>query len=103
MNSPRQNRRRLGERPLRPERRIGRTTAERLNRNPLHAIPGHFSLTIACEALDCGPFPLRASLNRVDAQLDELIYRALPQFKSRPLDLIRNLASFVRILAALGG
>jgi hypothetical protein len=25
------------------------------------------------------PFPLRASLNRVDAQLDELIYQAFPQ------------------------
>ena len=27
------------------------------------------------------PFPLRASLNRVDAQLDELIYDAFPQAK----------------------
>ena len=28
------------------------------------------------------PFPLRASLNRVDAQLDELIYQAFPQVKA---------------------
>ena len=28
------------------------------------------------------PFPLRASLNRVDAQLDELIYQAFPQPKA---------------------
>ncbi|MGA3028664.1 MAG: hypothetical protein ABSF98_28290 [Bryobacteraceae bacterium] len=28
------------------------------------------------------PFPLRASLNRVDAQLDELIYEAFPQSKA---------------------
>ena len=28
------------------------------------------------------PFPLRASLNRVDAQLDELIYQAFPQSKA---------------------
>src|SRR6204780_5408737 len=28
------------------------------------------------------PFPLRASLNRVDAQLDELIYQAFPQAKA---------------------
>jgi hypothetical protein len=28
------------------------------------------------------PFPLRASLNRVDAQLDELIYDAFPQLKA---------------------
>src|ERR1700683_5155633 len=28
------------------------------------------------------PFPLRASLNRVDAQLDELIYEAFPQTKA---------------------
>ena len=28
------------------------------------------------------PFPLRASLNRVDAQLDELIYEAFPQQKA---------------------
>jgi hypothetical protein len=28
------------------------------------------------------PFPLRASLNRVDAQLDELIYEAFPQAKA---------------------
>jgi hypothetical protein len=28
------------------------------------------------------PFPLRASLDRVDAQLDELIYHALPQTKA---------------------
>jgi hypothetical protein len=28
------------------------------------------------------PFPLRASLDRVDAQLDELIYQALPQSKA---------------------
>lgn len=28
------------------------------------------------------PFPLRASLNRVDAQLDELIYQAFPQTKA---------------------
>jgi hypothetical protein len=28
------------------------------------------------------PFPLRASLNRVDAQLDELIYQAFPQQKA---------------------
>lgn len=27
------------------------------------------------------PFPLRASLDRVDAQLDELIYEAFPQVK----------------------
>jgi len=27
------------------------------------------------------PFPLRASLNRVDAQLDKLIYEAFPQVK----------------------
>ena len=27
------------------------------------------------------PFPLRASLNRVDAQLDELIYEGFPQAK----------------------
>jgi hypothetical protein len=27
------------------------------------------------------PFPLRASLDRVDAQLDELIYQAFPQIK----------------------
>jgi len=28
------------------------------------------------------PFPLRASLNRVDAQLDELIYNAFPKAKA---------------------
>ena len=28
------------------------------------------------------PFPLRASLDRVDAQLDELIYQAFPQIKA---------------------
>ena len=28
------------------------------------------------------PFPLRASLDRVDAQLDELIYQAFPQAKA---------------------
>ena len=28
------------------------------------------------------PFPLRASLNRVDAQLDQLIYEAFPQAKA---------------------
>lgn len=28
------------------------------------------------------PFPLRASLNRVDAQLDELIYEAFPHAKA---------------------
>jgi hypothetical protein len=28
------------------------------------------------------PFPLRASLDRVDAQLDELIYEAFPQAKA---------------------
>jgi hypothetical protein len=28
------------------------------------------------------PFPLRNSLNRVDAQLDELIYQAFPQTKA---------------------
>jgi hypothetical protein len=28
------------------------------------------------------PFPLRASLNRVDAQLDELIYQSFPQPKA---------------------
>lgn len=28
------------------------------------------------------PFPLRASLNRVDAQLDELIYQSFPQAKA---------------------
>ncbi|MFN0101680.1 MAG: hypothetical protein ACKV2U_28010, partial [Bryobacteraceae bacterium] len=28
------------------------------------------------------PFPLRASLDRVDAQLDELIYDAFPQTKA---------------------
>ena len=28
------------------------------------------------------PFPLRASLDRVDAQLDELIYQAFPQSKA---------------------
>jgi hypothetical protein len=28
------------------------------------------------------PFPLRASLNRVDAQMDELIYQAFPQVKA---------------------
>ena len=28
------------------------------------------------------PFPLRASLDRVDAQLDELIYHAFPQLKA---------------------
>ena len=28
------------------------------------------------------PFPLRASLNRVDAQLDELIYQAFPPAKA---------------------
>jgi hypothetical protein len=28
------------------------------------------------------PFPLRVSLNRVDAQLGELIYRAFPQAKA---------------------
>jgi hypothetical protein len=28
------------------------------------------------------PFPLRASLQRVDAQLDELIYQAFPQAKA---------------------
>jgi hypothetical protein len=28
------------------------------------------------------PFPLRVSLNRVDAQLDELIYQAFPQQKA---------------------
>ena len=28
------------------------------------------------------PFPLRASLNRVDAQLDQLIYQAFPQAKA---------------------
>ena len=28
------------------------------------------------------PFPLRASLDRVDAQLDELIYQAFPQAKT---------------------
>jgi len=27
------------------------------------------------------PFPLRASLNRVDDQLDQLIYQAFPQSK----------------------
>lgn len=27
------------------------------------------------------PFPLRASLDRVDSQLDELIYQAFPQAK----------------------
>jgi hypothetical protein len=28
------------------------------------------------------PFPLRASLDRVDAQLEELIYQAFPQIKA---------------------
>jgi hypothetical protein len=28
------------------------------------------------------PFPLRASLDRVDAQMDELIYDAFPQAKA---------------------
>ncbi|MBL8228631.1 MAG: hypothetical protein JNL98_09140 [Bryobacterales bacterium] len=28
------------------------------------------------------PFPLRASLDRVDAQLDKLIYEAFPQIKA---------------------
>jgi hypothetical protein len=28
------------------------------------------------------PFPLRASLDRVDNQLDQLIYRAFPQTKA---------------------
>ena len=28
------------------------------------------------------PFLLRASLNRVDAQLDELVYQAFPQAKA---------------------
>jgi hypothetical protein len=28
------------------------------------------------------PVPLRASLNRVDAQLDELTYQAFPQAKA---------------------
>jgi len=28
------------------------------------------------------PFPLRASLNRVDAQLDQLIYHAFPHAKA---------------------
>jgi hypothetical protein len=28
------------------------------------------------------PFPLRASLDRVDAQLDALIYQAFPQAKA---------------------
>jgi hypothetical protein len=28
------------------------------------------------------PFPLRASLNRVDNQLDQLIYQAFPQSKA---------------------
>ena len=28
------------------------------------------------------PFPLRTSLNRIDAQLDELIYQAFPQAKA---------------------
>jgi hypothetical protein len=28
------------------------------------------------------PFPLRASLDRVDAQMDELIYEAFPQAKA---------------------
>ncbi len=41
------------------------------------------------------PFPLRASLNRVDAQLDELIYQA---FASQGfLNLARNLATFLKI------
>jgi hypothetical protein len=28
------------------------------------------------------PFPLRASLDRVDAQFEELIYQAFPQIKA---------------------
>jgi hypothetical protein len=28
------------------------------------------------------PFPLRTSLDRVDAQLDELIYQAFPQIRA---------------------
>ena len=31
---------------------------------------------------DVVPFPLQPSLNRVDAQLDELIYQAFPQAKA---------------------
>jgi hypothetical protein len=28
------------------------------------------------------PFPIRASLNRVDQQMDQLIYQAFPQVKA---------------------
>jgi hypothetical protein len=40
------------------------------------------------------PFPLRASLNRVDTQLDELIYDAFPHVKA---SWITNLVSFFKM------